>query len=242
GLPICEVVAERQEKAAKKAAREKRDARREALTPYLPDDAEPLVAEGTGGVYLVSGQTVFAQGGVIQRTLYPGEIALCEEVYREKEGREVLVSRTVEVVREDGTRRGPLVTDPRDPSYAGTDLYGDAVFCPRPGDMDRVVLAARALGKVRGLYRRIVIPHQYGMHDTGAGAMFYAGTRVLAADGWADTPEDAHPTVAAQYTPADPDPAQAGPLLDLLLRAYDEHGAHYVAPLAGATYAAAVLP
>ena len=232
----------RREREERREKREAAEAEKSARTWWLPDDAVLLDREGDGGVFLAEGELVFSSGGKIDRRFFPGEIAMCEEAVRVQDGREVVISRMAQVTREGlGTVYVPLVDDPRDPSFCGASLAGDAVFLPRTGDMQRVIRAARKLGQMRGTHRRIVVPAVYGTHQGASGAEIHIGARVVTAQGVWTTPDDLHIAAARNLTPADPDPQAATRFLALLLDAFEQHGAEYVAPIVGATLAGPVL-
>lgn len=226
------------EAAQKKKKAEKTEQVKLKHCPPLAEDAELLVSDDKGAVYINNGEMVMSDGVLVQRVIYPGVI---QATYQ------------WETESADGSRKGDLLAavttadehwedqrislDTRSPHYIGKTMHMDTPLLPNRGDDVRLFNAVRRLGKLRGTLRTFSIPETTGLHETPQGTCFWAGAAQITASGLLRVPAV---TVASElqraYTPEDPDPQQAAATVDLITKAMRYRGAQVVAPLVGGTY------
>ncbi|NLG27190.1 MAG: hypothetical protein GX557_04730 [Chloroflexi bacterium] len=228
----------------KKAETAKKRQVKLSLCPPLAPDAELLVSDIKGSVYLNRGEMVMSDGELVQRVIYPGVIQATAQW--ENTG---VVARGGDLLATVTTSRGTwedqrLSLDPREKCYVGKTIRLETPRLPGRGDDVRLFEAILELGRRRGTLSYFSIPDDTGLHPLPDGrTSFWSGLmRITATDTMTVPLAIKGEGVRRAYTPEEPSTANIGRVIELLTRAMDHRGAHLVAPLVGATYGGAVVP
>lgn len=189
----------------KKAEKEKRRAAKLVQCPPLAPDAELLVPDVKGSVYLNNGHMVLSDGEVVLRTLYPGTLTATLTSARRTETALISDDPLVTVDNAEGHFEGiKLTANAREREYLGNGICGVRPTLIGRADADLLIQAAITLGDLRGVRRSLQQPEAYGMSDAGGHVEYWLGNRVLTATETWTTPSSLHGTHAGYYRPEAP--------------------------------------
>ena len=228
----------------KKKEKERKRAAKLVQCPPLAPDAELLVPDVKGSVYLNNGEMVMSDGEIVHRVIYPGVIqatAQWENTGVIARGGDLLATVTTERGTWEDQR---LSLNPREDCYVGKTIRMATPKLPGRGDDVRFFDAILELGKRRGTLDYFSIPDDTGLHPLPDGrTSFWSGLmRITATDTLTVPLAIKGEGVRRAYTPEEPSTENVAQVVELLTRAMDHRGAHLVAPLVGATYGGAVVP
>lgn len=237
------------EQRAAEAAKKKAEAAKKRQVklkhcPPLSEDAELLVSDIKGSIYLNNGEMVMSDGELVQRVIYPGVIQATAQW--ENTG---VIARGGDLLATVTTPRGTwedqrLSLNSREECYVGKTIRLETPRLPGRGDDVRFFEAILELGRRRGTLACFSIPDDTGLHPLPDGrTSFWSGLmRITATDTMTVPLAIKGEGVRRAYTPEEPSTVNIGRAIELLTRAMDHRGAHLVAPLVGATYGGAVVP
>ena len=208
----------------KKKEKERKRAAKLVQCPPLAPDAELLVPDVKGSVYLNNGHMVLSDGEVVLRTLYPGTIMATLTSARRTETALISDDPLVTVDNDEGHFEGiKLTANAREREYLGNGICGVRPTLIGRADADLLIQAAITLGDLRGVRRSVQQPEAYGMSDAGDHVEYWLGNRVLTATETWTTPASLHGTHAGYFRPEAP--STEG--LDLTLQNFAEIADRY---------------
>lgn len=212
------------EAAKKKAETAKKRAIKLVQCPPLAPDAELLVPDVKGSVYLNNGHMVLSDGEVVLRTLYPGTIVATLTSARRTETALISDDPLVTVDNAEGHYEGiKLTANAREREYLGNGICGVRPTLIGRADADLLIQAAITLGDLRGVRHSLLQPETYGMSDAVDHAEYWLGNRVLTATETWTTPASLHGIHAGYFRPEAP--STEG--LDLTLQNFAEIADRY---------------